>query len=274
MWDAVRDGNDEDPPPSLLFGLSAFTFFLMMLSHTGVKLNLPPSLLRLGLRALMYMASFTPLSNHLGSVVNTSVFSNCMDGWMDERCFRPLLCTVKAELGQGQPGLMRWIWDETLPQSSINRSTFYSAAHHATKWASGRPLQLHGMLRMINVDVFWNLWGRQARSLMFAKHYLQGSFSLTNIHRIALFSFDLVHWSHHILFTHGILRFHQQLSQCACWFKICWNAIISENSPHCSENSFTYGITTEIFFDWSFTDVSIVSPGVYTSFSVSLLFFF
>ena len=23
--------------------------------------------------------------------------------WMDERCFRPLLCTVKAELGRGQP---------------------------------------------------------------------------------------------------------------------------------------------------------------------------
>ena len=40
--------------------------------------------------------------------------------WMDERCFRPLLCTVKAELGRGQPGLMRWIWDETLPQSSID----------------------------------------------------------------------------------------------------------------------------------------------------------
>ena len=35
-------------------------------------------------------------------------------GWMDERCFRPLLCTVKAELGQGQPqrgregGRERW----------------------------------------------------------------------------------------------------------------------------------------------------------------------
>ena len=58
---------------------------------------------------------------------------------MDERCFRPLLCTDKAELGRGQPGLMRWIWDETLPQSSIDRSTFYSAAHRATKWASGRP---------------------------------------------------------------------------------------------------------------------------------------
>ena len=45
-----------------------------------------------------------------------------MDGWMDERCFRPLLCTVKAELGWGQPGLMRWNWDEALPQSCINRS--------------------------------------------------------------------------------------------------------------------------------------------------------
>ena len=29
------------------------------------------------------------------------------EGWMDEQCFRPLLCTVKAELGRGQPGLMR-----------------------------------------------------------------------------------------------------------------------------------------------------------------------
>ena len=65
---------------------------------------------------------------------------------MDERCFRPLLCTVKAELGRGQPGLMRWIWDETLPQSSIDRSTFYSAAHHATKWASGRPNSEYGHL--------------------------------------------------------------------------------------------------------------------------------
>ena len=29
------------------------------------------------------------------------------DGWMDERCLRPLFCTIKAELGRGQPGLMR-----------------------------------------------------------------------------------------------------------------------------------------------------------------------
>ena len=28
-------------------------------------------------------------------------------GWMDERVFRPLFCTIKAELGRGQPGLMR-----------------------------------------------------------------------------------------------------------------------------------------------------------------------
>ena len=63
---------------------------------------------------------------------------------MDERCFRPLLCTVKAELGWGQPGLMRWIWDETLPQSSIDRLTFYSAAHRATEWASGRPHNFNG----------------------------------------------------------------------------------------------------------------------------------
>ena len=71
------------------------------------------------------------------------IASNCFRDnvykWMDERCFRPLLCTVEAELGRGQPGLMGWIWDETLPQSSIDRSTFYSAAHRATKWASGRP---------------------------------------------------------------------------------------------------------------------------------------
>ena len=57
---------------------------------------------------------------------------NWMDGWMNG-VLRPLLCTVKSELGRGQPGHMRLIWDETLPQSSIDRSTFYSAAHRATK---------------------------------------------------------------------------------------------------------------------------------------------
>ena len=70
---------------------------------------------------------------------------------MDKRFFRPLLCTVKAELGRGQPGLMRWIWDETLPQSSIDRLTFYSAAHCATKWANGRlPFSKESVERLIN----------------------------------------------------------------------------------------------------------------------------
>ena len=77
------------------------------------------------------------LMGHIGRHLK---WSNKHLGWMDERCFRPLLCTVKAELGRGQPGLMRWIWDETLPQGSIDRST-YSAAHRATKWASGCPQQ-------------------------------------------------------------------------------------------------------------------------------------
>ena len=76
------------------------------------------------------------IRNKLGHNIVLAV-NVVMNGWMDERCFKPLLCTVKAELGRGQPGLMRWIWDETLPQSSIDRSTFYSAAHRATKWASG-----------------------------------------------------------------------------------------------------------------------------------------
>ena len=128
----MRDGNNEPPstPPP-------FTFFLMMLSHIP-----PPSLLRLGLRALMYMASFTHLSNHLGSVVNTS-------------------------------------------------SVF----------------QLHRMLGVKNVDVFWNLWGFRARSPMFAKAHLQGSFSLTNIHHIALFSFDLAHWPTTFSFFTGSFGF-------------------------------------------------------------------
>ena len=37
-----------------------------------------------------------------------------IDGWMDERCFRPLLCTVKAELGRG---LKRWNYDVQLKRA-------------------------------------------------------------------------------------------------------------------------------------------------------------
>ena len=41
---------------------------------------------------------------------------------MDERCFRPLFCTVKAELGHGQPGLMRSTCNETLPHHKQRES--------------------------------------------------------------------------------------------------------------------------------------------------------
>ena len=58
---------------------------------------------------------------------------------MDERCFRPPFCTIKAELGQGQPGLMRLSWDETLPQSSIDRLTLHTAAHRATSELAHTP---------------------------------------------------------------------------------------------------------------------------------------
>ena len=60
IGDGVHDDrNDSSPhppttfPPFLLLGLNAFTLFLKM-SHIGGKLYLPPSLLRLGLRALIY----------------------------------------------------------------------------------------------------------------------------------------------------------------------------------------------------------------------------
>ena len=55
------------------------------------------------------------------------------DGWMNG-VLGHFLCTVKAELGRGQPGLMRWIWDETLPQSSIDRSTFYWTNEWMNEW--------------------------------------------------------------------------------------------------------------------------------------------
>ena len=60
-------------------------------------------------------------------------------GWMDECFFRPLLCTIKAKLGRGQPGLLRWSWDETLPQCSIDRSTLHTAAYHATSELAVAP---------------------------------------------------------------------------------------------------------------------------------------
>ena len=91
---------------------------------------------------------------------------------------------------------------------------------------------------MIHVDVFGNLRGCRARSPIFAKPCLQGSFCLANVYHIAFFTFDLIYWPYHILFTQGILRFHQQLSQCVSWFEICWDAIFSVDSPHLFRETF------------------------------------
>ena len=76
------------------------------------------------------------------------------DGCMNERCFQPLFCTIKAELGRGQPGLMRWSWDETLPQSSIDRSTLHTAAHRATNELAAAP-----WLQMATSSFFKDLYG-------------------------------------------------------------------------------------------------------------------
>ena len=57
------------------------------------------------------------------------------DGWMDERCFRPLLCTVKAELGLGQPELMRRNWMKHCP-------TAVSIARPSTLQPTALPSEL------------------------------------------------------------------------------------------------------------------------------------
>ena len=62
---------------------------------------------------LAFVSTFTSAASSPTSLVSIAlcfevlVILKQFHGWMDERCFRPLLCTVKAELGRGQPGLMR-----------------------------------------------------------------------------------------------------------------------------------------------------------------------
>ena len=104
------------------------------------------------------------------------------------------------------------------------------------------------------------------------KPCLQGSFCLTNIPCITLFTFDLIHWSHHILFTGGILHFTNNCHSVFVGLKYVGMPYFPKSHLICSENPFMYGITTGIFFDLSFSDISIVSPHVSTSFSESLLF--
>ena len=59
------------------------------------------------------------------------------------RCFKPLFCTMKAELGWGQPGLMR-IFLRNLPspppQSSIDTSTLDSVAVQRSTARLWRPV--------------------------------------------------------------------------------------------------------------------------------------
>ena len=73
-------------------------------------------------------------------------------------------------------------------------------------------LQFHRMLRMFNVNMFWNLWGGRTGCPMLVESWPQGSFHFTYIHCLTLFTLDLVDRSYHVLFAHRVLRFHQQLS--------------------------------------------------------------
>ena len=50
-----------------------------------------------------------------------------MNVWMNDCCFRSRFCTVKAILGQGQPGLMRWILLWIMLLVKIDRSTCWPA---------------------------------------------------------------------------------------------------------------------------------------------------
>ena len=72
----------------------------------------------LPLNLLTFLLLFINVFLHTAKVLHTGEGEDFMpakieqvcqsrEGWMDEQCFRPLLCTVKAELGRGQPGLMR-----------------------------------------------------------------------------------------------------------------------------------------------------------------------
>ena len=80
--------------------------------------------------------------------------------------FRPFFCTIKAELGWGQPGLMRWIRDETSRQCSIDRSTLHTAAHCATSELAAAPLIICNNYQIwISIDLTFN---------SFPSHYILG----------------------------------------------------------------------------------------------------
>ena len=94
-----------------------------------------------------------------------------LDGWMDERCFRSLFCTIKAELGRGQPGLMRWSWDETLSQCSIDRSTLHTAAHSATSELAAAPSTSWSIICQFIIQLPVLFLVQWLLSVMFWMHY-------------------------------------------------------------------------------------------------------
>ena len=98
---------------------STFMLFLMMLSHTSGKWYLPPSLLRLGFRTLMYIASSTPLSNHLESV-SISLLSSSKEysEWSMWMCF-----TTSETVVQGRRCSLN------LACRDLSVSLFYTASH-------------------------------------------------------------------------------------------------------------------------------------------------
>ena len=59
------------------------------------------------------------------------------------RCFKPPLCTMKAKLGKGQPGLMRWTFYETchrivlISRTSTLRSSVLPLDHGSSRMSGG-----------------------------------------------------------------------------------------------------------------------------------------
>ena len=179
-----------------------------MLSHTGGKVYLPPCLLRRRLRSLMYMVSFNPLSNHLGSVDSTSVFSNTMECW-------------------------GWFgWFGCFETSEVVELYYRCSLNHAFIDLSGSP-------------------------------------TYTTLHILILYTypttFSLPTGS--FGFTNNCLTVFVGLKYVIILMPYFLNARLIS-----SENPFTYGIMTGIFFDHFFTNVSIIFPDVSTFFLIHCYF--
>ena len=123
------------------------------------------------------------------------------------------------------------------------------------------------------MDVLGNLRGCRARSPMFVKPSVFRDLSVSP-------TYTASHSSHLILYTGpttfflltGSFGFTNNCRSVFVGLKYVGMPYFPKTRLICSENPFTYGITTGIFFDFSFIDVSNVSPDVSTSLSESLFF--